>query len=252
MSGHSKWSQIKRQKQSADIKRGQVFSKLARAIAIAAKEGNSADPQVNYKLRMAIETAKSVNMPKENIVRAIEAGAGISGGVNLEEVTYEGFAPAGVAIVVEAVTDNKNRTLAEIKKVFDKSGGALTGVGSVSWNFEKKGVVIVKLDSLTADEVLEKAANIGAEDIEAGNSFVEVYCQSEKLAKIRQGLKEAGLIIESAELTMKPKNIVKVEDSRKAKQVLNLVDALDNLDDVQKVFANFDIPDSLLEGMQGS
>lgn len=246
MSGHSKWSQIKRQKASADIKRGQIFSKLARAISVAVREGGSADPEVNYKLRVVVETGKSYNMPKENIQRAIEAGIGKSGGVKLEEVVYEGFAPAGVAVIIEAVTDNKNRTLSEIKKVFDKGGGQIAGVGSVSWQFEKKGQMVVKPENISADEILGTAVEAGANDIEVSNSSVWIYCQPEKLALVKKDLEAAGLVLESAELVMKPKNIVKVADAELAKKVLNLVDNLDNLDDVQKVYANFDIPDELL------
>ncbi len=246
MSGHSKWSQIKRQKASVDIKRGQIFSKLARAIAISAREGGSGDPDVNYKLRVAIETAKSFNLPKENIQRAIEAGLGKGGGVRLEEVTYEGFAQLGVQVLVEAVTDNKNRTISEIKKVFEKNGGRMGSAGAVSWNFEKKGQIVVKLASISADEILTKAADAGADDIEVGESIVWVYCQPEKLAQVKKDLEAAGLAVESAELVMKPKNIVKITDAGLAKKVLNLVDSLDNLDDVQKVYANFDIPDELL------
>lgn len=247
MSGHSKWSQIKRQKAVADVKRGQAFSKLGKAITLAAKKGGSADPEINYKLRMAVETAKSYNMPKENIQRAIDAGIGKGATVNLEEATYEGFAQNGVAVIVEVVTDNKNRTVSEIKKTFDKCGGTLANAGAVSWNFEKKGQIVVKLDRFTADEVLGKAAEFGADDIEVGENSVEVYCPPEKLSQVRQNLAEAGFSIESAELTMKPKSLVKVEDSGKANQILGLVDSLDNLDDVQKVYANFDIPDNLLK-----
>ena len=250
MSGHSKWSQIKRQKGTADVKRGQVFSKLAKAIAVAAKEGGSSDPAVNYKLRVAIETAKTYNMPKENITRAIEAGAGISVGVSLEEVTYEGFAPAGVAVLVDVLTDNKNRTLSEIKKVFERGGGTLLGVGSVAWNFEKKGQITVKLNGKTPDEILTIAADSGADDVEILDAIAQIYSAPEKLTLLKEELTRQGLKVETAELTMKPKTIVKVEDSGRARQILSLVDNLDNLDDVQKVYANFDIPDEILSQMK--
>lgn len=252
MSGHSKWSQIKRQKGAADVKRGQVFSKLSKAITLAAKEGGSQDPSVNYKLRMVIETAKTYNMPKENIARAVEAGARISGGVSLEEVTYEGFAPAGVAVLVDVVTDNKNRTLSEIKKVFERGGGTLSGAGSVAWNFEKKGQITVKFNGKTPDEILTIAADSGADDVEILTTVAQIYSTPEKLTQVKEKLIKAGLKIETAELTMKPKTVVKVGDSGKARQILSLVDTLDNLEDVQKVYSNFDIPDEILAKIESN
>ncbi|OGD86169.1 hypothetical protein A2Z23_02235 [Candidatus Curtissbacteria bacterium RBG_16_39_7] len=246
MSGHSKWSQIKRQKTSTDVKRGQLFSKLASAITIAAKEGGSGDPQTNFKLRMVLEQAKAVNMPKENIQRAIERGLGKGdAGIILEEVVYEGFGPGGIAIIAEATTDNRNRANSEIKKVLELAGGRLAGSNSVLWGFEKKGMIMVKSDK-SFDESFMVAAEAGAEDLEEAGNVFEIYTKIEDLEKVKKNLIDRGFKIVTSELTLKPTDIVKITDLNLAQKVLTLMDKLDELDFVQKVYSNFDIPDKLL------
>jgi len=249
MSGHSKWSQIKRQKASADVKRGQLFSKLANAITIATKEGGSGDPQTNFKLRMVLEQAKAVNMPKEKINAAIDRGLGKSGaGTMLEEVLYEGFGPGGVAIVAEAATDNKNRTNSQIKKVLELSGGRLAGPNSVLWIFQKKGMITIKSDK-SFDEIFMLAAEVGADDVEEAGNVFEIYTKPEELENVKISLVDKGVEVISQEMTLKPKEVVKITDPSQAQKVLTLMDKLEELDFVQKVYSNFDIPDEILQNM---
>jgi len=249
MSGHSKWSQIKRQKASADVKRGQLFSKLANAITIATKEGGGGDPQTNFKLRMALEQAKAVNMPKENIQRAIDRGLGKGGaGTILEEVVYEGFGPGGIVIIAEAATDNRNRANSEIKKVLELAGGRLAGPNSVLWGFEKKGMITVKSDKIF-DEIFMAAAEAGAEDVEEAGNVFEIYTKLEDLEKVKKNLTDRGFEVVSSELTLKPTDIVKITDPGQAQKVLALMDKLDELEFVQKVYSNFDIPDEILQNI---
>ena len=248
MSGHSKWSTIKRQKGVTDAKRGQAFTKVANAITLAAREGGG-DPNNNFKLRLAIEDAKRINMPKENIERAIGRGAGKGGeGAKIEEVTYEGFGPAGVGIVVSAVTDNKLRTAQEIRSAFERGGGALGGPGSVFYLFSQTGEIDVKVEGEEdSDKGLSAAAETGAEDVDISEGSAAIYCATSNLERIKGKLEESGLKITGSEITMKPKSLIKIEDFEKAKKVLDLMNKLDALSDVQKVYANFDIPDEILQ-----
>ena len=248
MSGHSKWSSIKHKKGAADAKRGQLFSKLTRAIIVAAREGGP-DPDGNATLATAIQKARDNSMPKENIERAIARGSGATAdGEAYETVTYEGYGDGGVAVFVEALTDNRNRTAAEIRHIFAKHDGNLGTSGAVAWLFERKGVVIVP-GSVDEDELTLVAADGGAEDVEADGSGYEVISAPEELATVRAALENAGIAFESAELTMLPKTTVAVEDQTTAKKLLRLMDALEENDDVQAVYANFDIPEGILEAV---
>ncbi len=246
MSGHSKWSTIKRQKGAADIKRGQVFTKLANAITIAAREGGG-DPVSNFKLRLAIDQARAANMPKENTQRAIDRGLGKGSGIGqLELVTYEGYGPGKVAIIIEATTDNKNRTSAEVRGVIERADGSLVSPGAVSWLFTDEGLIVVSKEDQSFDEIFETAVNAGAEDVVDSNLYVEVYTKADELEKVKSSLIEKGLKVQSAELAKKPSTTVAITDTETAKKVLALMEKLESLDEVQKVYSNFDIPDSLL------
>ncbi len=244
MSGHSKWSQIKRQKGANDAKRGAVFTKVARDIAIAARAGGG-DPDGNFKLRLAIEKARAVNMPADNIKRAVERGAGWGEAEQFEEITYEGYGPGGVAIIVEAATDNKNRTAADVRAIFTKHGGQLAGSGAVAWQFEQRGVISLPLTGQDADEVALLAIDAGAEDVDTDADPLEVYTAPTELEAVRRQLETAGVRIESAELTMQARNTIEVDVS-KARANLRLIEHLEDHDDVQRVTANFEIPDEVL------
>lgn len=246
MSGHSKWAQIKRQKGAADMKRGQAFTKLASAITIAVREGGGvADPVQNFRLRLSIEKARSINMPKENIERAIERGKGGGKDDALQEVVYEGFAPGGVALIVEAATDNKLRTNSEVKNIIEKNGGTLGVPGSVSYQFQTKGLINVKKDR-DLDEIFMIAADAGAEDIEEVADEVIIYTKPEELANVRNAIGEKLQIL-NAELTRKPTITVNISDKNIASKILSLMEKVESMDDVQKVYANFDIPDELIQ-----
>jgi len=247
MSGHSKWSQIKRQKGANDAKRGAVFTKLAREITIAAR-ADGGDPDANYRLRLAIEKARSENMPADNIKRAIEKAAGGSAAEQYEEMVYEGYGPGGVAILVEAATDNKNRTAADVRAMFAKNGGQLGGSGAVAWQFEQRGVVAIARDGKDPDEVALAAIDAGADDVDTDADPIEIVTDAQTLEDVRKSLESAGLPIESAELTMQPKTAIEV-DEHVARQNLRLIEALEDLDDVQRVTANFDLPAELLAEM---
>ena len=249
MSGHSKWSSIKHKKGAADAKRGKLFSKLSRAIIVAAKEGGP-DPQGNLALANAIEKARSYSMPKENIERAVARGAGVEGEAQaFETVVYEGYGPAGVAVIVEALTDNRNRTASEVRHLFSKHDGNLGGSGAVAWLFERRGVVLVEGESVDEDDLTLAAADGGADDVSRDGSTFQVTCAPEDLVGVREAIEAAGITAESAELTMVPKTTVQVEDERAAKKVLRLLDALEENDDVQDVYSNFDIPERVLEAV---
>jgi YebC/PmpR family DNA-binding regulatory protein len=248
VSGHSKWASIKRKKGATDAKRGQLFSKLARAIIVAAREGGP-DPAGNLALQNAIEKAKEASMPKENIERAIARGAGPAGdGAVYETVTYEGYGPAGIAVYVEAVTDNRNRTAAEIRHIFARSDGSLGESGSVAWLFERRAVLLVD-GAADEDELLLVAADGGADDVEREGDSWRVTAAPESLTAVREAIEAAGITVESADLTLVPKTTVELEDESAAKKVLRLMDALEDNDDVQDVYANFDIPDRVLEAV---
>ena len=249
MSGHSKWSSIKHKKGAADIKRGKLFSKLSRAIIVAAKEGGG-DPDANLALQNAVEKARSYSMPKDNIERAIAKGAGEgAGGQAFETVVYEGYGPGGVAIIAEALTENRNRTAAEVRHTFSKYGGNLGTDGSVAWMFERRGVVLVPADGVDEDALMLAAADGGADDVAGDGSSFEVTSAPEALRELRQAIEAAGFPIESAELTMLPKTTVELSDEAVARTVIKLIEALEDLDDVQEVFANFDIPEQILEAV---
>jgi YebC/PmpR family DNA-binding regulatory protein len=251
VSGHSKWSSIKHKKGAADAKRGKLFSKLTRAIIVAAKEGGP-DPAGNLALQNAIEKARSNSMPKDNIDRAIAKGAGTdSDAAAYETVVYEGYGPAGVAVIVEALTDNRNRTAGEVRHIFAKNDGNLGTSGAVSWLFERRGVVLVPVDGSDEDELTLAAAEGGADDVSVDGSSYQVLTAAEELASVREAVAAAGFEIESSELTMLPKTTVALEDEGEAKKILRLMDQLEENDDVQEVYANFDIPERVLESVAG-
>jgi YebC/PmpR family DNA-binding regulatory protein len=249
MSGHSKWSTIKRQKGANDAKRGALFTKVAREIIIAARMGGP-DPDANYRLRLAIEKARSVNMPMDNIKRAIERGSGGGDTEAYEEIVYEGYGPGGIAVLVEAQTDNRNRTAAEVRSMFTKSGGQLAGSGAVAWQFEQRGVIAVPRAGVDADEVALVAIDGGASDIDTDTDPIEVYAEPGDLEAVRRALESAGVKVESAEIAMIAKNTVEL-DAHKARQALRLVELLEDLDDVQRVSANFDIPEEVFAEVAG-
>jgi YebC/PmpR family DNA-binding regulatory protein len=249
VSGHSKWSSIKHKKGAADIKRGKLFSKLSRAIIVAAKEGGG-DPDGNLALQNAVEKARSYSMPKDNIERAIAKGTGEgAGGMVFETVVYEGYGPGGVAIIAEALTENRNRTAAEVRHTFAKHGGNLGTDGSVNWMFERRGVVLVPADGVDEDALMLAAAEGGADDVEGDGSSFEVTSAPEALREVRQAIEDAGFQVESAELTLLPKTTVEIAEESVARTLVKLVEALEELDDVQEVYANFDIPEAILEAV---
>jgi YebC/PmpR family DNA-binding regulatory protein len=245
MSGHSKWSSIKHKKAKTDAARGRVFSRLTREISVAAKRGGG-DIDTNSRLRTAVQAARDVNMPADNIERAIKKGTGELPGVVYEEIIYEGYGPAGVAIMIEVLTDNKNRTSADIRKIFSKSNGNLGGEGSVSWGFSKKGMVIVDSAGCSEDELMEISLDEGAEDIKQEETNFVIITAPEKFSKLCEALKNKNVAISVSELTQIPSSTVKVE-GKQAEQVLKLVEALEEYEDVQNVYANFDIPDEIME-----
>jgi YebC/PmpR family DNA-binding regulatory protein len=246
MSGHSKWATIKRQKGVNDIKRGQLFTKLSKAITIAVRQGGGVgDPDGNPHVRLAVDAARSANMPKENIERAISR-ATAKQGEGLTEAVYEGFGPGGFSVIVEAVTDNKLRTFAEVKNTFDKNGGNIGAQGSVLYQFEKKGCITVDKNGTAIDDIFLTAAECNAEDVEDAGVEALVYSKPEDLAIVRDSLISKGLTITSAEQVWKPLVLSPVNDKQAAEKVINFLDKLDNLDDVQKVYANVDIPDEIM------
>jgi YebC/PmpR family DNA-binding regulatory protein len=240
MSGHSHYATIHRQKELNDAARGSIFSKLAREITLAVKQAGPS-PDANFKLKVAMERAHAANMPKENIQRAIERASGAEA---LEEVTYEGFGPEGVAVIVEVATDNRNRTSQEIKNTFERGGGRLAGPGAVSFNFEPKGLVVVPKGE-NAEEQILKLIDLGAEDVEETTDGIEVYVSPDKLAETAGKLSAENIPTTSIELVKKPKTLVTLSDAAAAKKVLGLLDSLNEHEDVQKVFANLDIPDEV-------
>lgn len=247
MSGHSKWSQIKRQKGAADVKRGNLFTKMTREIMIAAKQGGG-DPEANFRLRLAMDRARSVNMPKDSIQRAIDRATGGGEGAQLESVVYEGYAPGGVSFMVDATTDNRNRTASEIRATLARHNGKLGESGSVQWLFEQKGVIEVDAGDKKAEEIELAAIDAGAEDVETDKGLVTIYTSPKDLEKVKRALEGSRIPVASAELSMRPTSTVKV-DGETAQKVIRLVEALEELDDVQTVHANFDIPEEVLAGV---
>jgi len=250
MSGHSKWSTIKRQKGVTDAKRGALFTKVAREISVAARQGGG-DPDANYRLRLAIEKARSVNMPSDNIKRTIDKATGGGEGEQFEEIVYEGYGPGGVAVLVEAQTDNRNRTAGEIRSIFTKAGGQLAGSGAVAWQFEPRGLITVPRAGIDPDEVALAAIDAGATDVDTDDEdAVEIYTDPAHLERVRRALEAARIPIDSAESTMVARQTVGL-DSSKARQALRLVELLEELDDVQRVTANFDIPEDVFAEVAG-
>src|SRR5437879_608081 len=251
MSGHSKWSSIKHKKGAADAKRGKLFSKLTRAIIVAARDGGP-DPAANLALQNAIEKARAASMPKDNIDRAIAKGSGTdSDTAAYETVVYEGYGPAGVAVIVEALTDNRNRTAGEVRHTFAKNDGNLGTSGAVAWLFERRGLVLVPADGTDEDELVLAAAEGGADDVSLDGSSYQVLSAAEELASVREAVAPAGFEPESAALALPARTTVALEDENEAKKILRLIDQLEENDDVQEVYANFDIPERVLESVVG-
>ena len=244
MSGHSKWSTIKHKKAAQDAKRGKIFTRLAREIVIAAREGGG-DPEVNFSLRLAMDKAKAANMPKDNIERAVKRGTGELKGDELFEVMYEGYAPNGVALLVKALTDNKNRTVSEVRRVFTRLGGSMADAGAVAWQFERKGYVAIAPDGIDQDTIFEVAVDAGADDVLFSDDMIEVLAEVENFRSVRQALQDAGISFETAELSMLPKQTMQLEE-KETLQVMSVIEALEELDDVQQVFSNLEISDEIL------
>jgi YebC/PmpR family DNA-binding regulatory protein len=244
LSGHSKWSTIKRKKAATDAKRGQIFTKLGKELAIAAREGGP-DPEVNFKLRLVMDKAKAANMPKDNIERAIRRGAGLEKGDVLEEITYEGYGPHGVALMILVVTDNRNRAVADIRRWFNKLGGSLGESGCVAWQFEPKGYFTATPDDRDPDEVFDIAVDSGADDVTFAEDLVEIFSEPTDFQMVKDSLEEHGLDLESAEITMMPKTTIEL-DQKQSFQNMNLISMLEELEDVQQVYSNLDISDELM------
>ena len=248
MSGHSKWHSIKHAKGAADAARGKLFARLARQIEVAARAGGG-DIDGNPTLRTMVGKARDASMPKDNIERAIKRGTGELEGVTYESINYEGYAPNGVAVYVEVLTDNRNRTGAEIKNIFSRNGGSMAEPGAVAWQFERKGVIILSKSAASEDDLMLAALEAGAEDIADQGDTWQVTTPPTEVAAVRDALGEAGIEVTSFDLTMLPTSTIALEDESSAKQVLRVIDALEDHDDVQNVFANFDIPDSVLQSV---
>lgn len=246
MSGHSKWSTIKRKKGAADAKRGKIFTRLIKEITVAARMGGG-DPDGNPRLRSAIAIAKSENMPKDNIARAIKKGTGELEGEVYEEITYEGYGPGGVAVLVDCMTDNKNRTVAEVRYFFSKSGGNLGESGCVSWMFDRKGSILVDKATIDEEKLMDLALEAGAEDVVDEESEFLVLTEPDDFEAVREALQQEGVKALEASIGMIPQNVVEIKEEKVAKQVMRLLDNLEDFEDVQNVYANFDIDESLLE-----
>jgi YebC/PmpR family DNA-binding regulatory protein len=250
MSGHSRWSQIKRKKGKADVQRGKLFSKILREITVAAKNGGG-DPKGNMRLKAAIESAKEVNMPQDNIKRAIQKGTGELPGESYEEITYEGYAPGGVAVLIQVLTDNRNRTAPEIRHTFEKAGGNMGSSGAVAWMFDRKGVILVDADKIGEDDLMAKALDAGATDMRRAEKVFEITTAPAEMDAVRDALAKAGVPILEAQVTYVPQSTVRVE-APTAASVMRLIEALEELDDVQHVYANYDIPDEVLEAISAA
>ena len=248
MSGHSKWSTIRHKKGAADAKRGKVFTKLIKEIMIAARMGGG-DPIGNPRLRAAIAAAKTENMPKDNIERAIKKGTGELEGTSYEEVNYEGYGPGGVAILVDVMTDNRNRAASDVRHIFSRNGGNLGEAGCVAWMFSMKGSIVFNKEGISEEEIMEVALEVGAEDVLDQEDQIEVTTSIEDFTNVKGAFEDRGMTYELAEITMVPQTTVRIEDEKVAQQLLRLMDALEDSDDVQHAYANFDIPDSILNAV---
>ncbi len=249
MSGHSKWSTIKRQKGANDAKRGAMFTKVAREIMVAAR-ASGADPDSNYRLRLAMDKARAINMPADNIKRAIERATGGGDAEQFEEIVYEGYGPGGVAVLVEAATDNRNRTAAEVRSIFAKTGGQLAGSGAVAWQFEARGLITVAREGADPDEVALAAIDAGASDVDTDADPIEIYTEPADLEAVRKALDAAGIAVEDAENAMVAKQTTAV-DADHVRRIVRLIDLLEDLDDVQRVTSNAEIPEELMEELAG-
>ncbi|MBP9027721.1 MAG: YebC/PmpR family DNA-binding transcriptional regulator [Aminivibrio sp.] len=250
MSGHSKWANIKHRKAAQDAKRGNLFQKLVKAVIIAAKEGGG-DPAMNMRLKAAIDRAKAASVPNDNIIRGIKRGTGEIEGAQYEEITYEAYGPNGVAILIEVLTDNRNRAASEIRALLTRNGGSLGEAGSVAWMFERKGTIEVSGKDLDEEALMTAALEAGAEDLEQQDEGFAVYTDPASLPDVRDALEKAGYSIERAETEMVPKNTVQISDPEKARKMLRLMDLLEENDDTQNVYGNFDIPDEIMENLEG-
>ena len=245
MSGHSKWSQIKRQKGATDARRGQLFTKLGREVTVAAREGGP-DPDANPRLRMAVQRAREANMPMETVDRAIKRGSGSGEGAALEEITYEGYGPGGAAILVEALTDNRNRTVAEVRNAFTRGGGSLGESGCVAWNFESRGIIAIESNGQDAEEVALQAIDAGADDFSVDDRLIEVYTDPGEVERVRSALEQRSLMVASAEAAMVPKTTLEI-DQKDAVSVAKLMERLEDLEDVQRVYTNLELSEEALQ-----
>jgi len=250
MSGHSKWSTIKHKKGAADAKRGKIFTKVIKEITVAARIGGG-DVDGNPRLRLAVQKAKEVNMPQENLIRAIKKGTGELEGVQYQEISYEGYGPGGVAIFMEVMTDNKNRTIGELRAVLDKNGGNMGENGCVAWIFEKKGIITIMISEKDEEELLELVMDAGGDDLQTVDDYYEITTSVESFESVRKAIENSGLKVQSAQLTRIPQNTVNVEE-KNCKSLLRLMDMLEDHDDIQKLYSNFDITDELMTIMEES
>ncbi|MDR1194657.1 MAG: YebC/PmpR family DNA-binding transcriptional regulator [Peptococcaceae bacterium] len=246
MSGHSKWANIKHRKGRQDAAKGAVFTKLGREIIVAARAGGG-NPDANFRLKIAVAKAKAANMPNDNIKRAIEKGSGGGEGVNYEELTYEGYGPGGAAVMVRAMTDNRNRTAGEIRHIFAKNGGNMGETGCVGWMFKEKGVLTIEGAERSVDDLMLLALEAGAEDLREEDETVEIYTEPEVFQAVKEGMERAGVVFSEAEVTMVPENSVVINDLEQAKFLLRMMESLEDHDDVQNTFTNFDVPEEIGE-----
>jgi YebC/PmpR family DNA-binding regulatory protein len=245
MAGHSKWANIKHKKAAKDAKKGKIFTRIAKEITIAAREGGGGDPEMNPRLRLAIQNAKSVNMPSDNIKRAIQKGTGEIEGAAYEEIVYEGYAPMGVAVIVETVTDNRNRTFSELRSQFGKLGGNLGEPGSVAWNFDRKGVIVIKTDGKTEDELLEHVLESGAEDLEFDEESSRIICAFEDLIKCNKYFEDNKFIVEESKFEYIPKTYINITELNDARKIIKFMEAIEDLDDIQNVYGNYEFSDEI-------
>ncbi len=250
MSGHSKWASIKHKKAATDSKRGQLFTKVIKEITVAARHGGGGNPETNPRLRLAIAKAKEANMPKDNIEKAIKKGTGELPGVVYEESTYEGYGPSGVAILIHVLTDNKNRAASELRNILSKKGGNMAGAGAVSWQFQQKGLIIIDKKQVSEEKLMNIVLENGAEDIQTEADTYEVSIPAKDFEKVKKAVELGNITTISSEITMIPSTVVKITEKNIAQQVLNLVSALEEHEDVQNVYANFDIPDDILSQIE--